>query len=272
LFLLPVFLFAFSVSNHPEPIKVFSVFFILHFLLYPASNGYNSYFDKDEKSIGGLKHPPKVKRELYYTSIAMDVVAVLLGLWISIPFAAMLLIYGLISKAYSHPAVRIKKYPWASWLVAGIFQGFFTFLMCYQGMNDAAMSEIFTYEVLVPAALSTALLLGSYPMTQIYQHEEDSSRGDITLSIKLGINGTFYLTAIIFGVAVVLFLLYFRTYFEEPVGAYFLAFTMPMAVYFAWWFLKSLRDPGCVDYIHTMRLNAISSICLSGFFLLLAFL
>jgi hypothetical protein len=34
-----------------------AIFIILHLLVYPASNGYNSYMDRDETPIGGLKNP-----------------------------------------------------------------------------------------------------------------------------------------------------------------------------------------------------------------------
>ena len=67
LFLLPIFLFALSISNNLFFENVLLIFFIIHFLIYPASNGYNSYFDKDEGSIGALKNPPNVTQELYYT-------------------------------------------------------------------------------------------------------------------------------------------------------------------------------------------------------------
>ena len=63
-FLLPVFLFAAAIVDVFDWGNFWMLFFILHFLVYPASNGYNSYFDKDEESIGGLKNPPKVSKEL----------------------------------------------------------------------------------------------------------------------------------------------------------------------------------------------------------------
>lgn len=69
LFLMPVFSFALSQSQNPNWTKVVAVFIILHLLIYPASNAYNSYFDKDKGPIGGLENPPPVSKELYYTSI-----------------------------------------------------------------------------------------------------------------------------------------------------------------------------------------------------------
>jgi 1,4-dihydroxy-2-naphthoate octaprenyltransferase len=41
------------------------------------------------------------------------------------------------------------------------------------------------------AILSALFFAGSYPLTQIYQHEEDARRGDLTLSRVLGVAGTF---------------------------------------------------------------------------------
>lgn len=108
-FLLPVFLFALGVSPNFTESRLLWSFLIVHLLLYPASNGFNSYFDKDEKSIGGLSNPPPVKVGLYYVSLLFDGFAIVLGLKISVLFASMLLIYGLVSKAYSHPAVRLKN-------------------------------------------------------------------------------------------------------------------------------------------------------------------
>ncbi len=267
-FLLPIFLFSFSTSPSPPLLNVLLVFFIVHFLLYPASNGYNSYFDKDEESIGGLKIPPKVTNDLYYVAIGMDILALLLGLIIGVEFAIMLFVYGMISKAYSHPSVRIKKFPITSWLVAGIFQGFFTFTMCYVGMNKIPFSEL-NPELIYAACLSTGILLGSYPMTQIYQHKEDKRRGDITLSIKLGIRGTFIFTAVVFTMATLGFFEFFYVYYEFWVAFMFALFTFPMIIYFFWWFSKS-RNPENVNFTYAMRLNMISSVCLSSFFIWLS--
>ena len=93
-FLLPVFLLAVAVSEEIHTQNLLLSFLILHFLIYPASNGYNSYFDKDTGSIGGLKHPPRVSKELYWISLLLDVVALGLGMLISLEFVAMIFIYG----------------------------------------------------------------------------------------------------------------------------------------------------------------------------------
>lgn len=266
-FLMPVYFFALGISpNFNEPRIIWSIL-IIHLLLYPASNGYNSYFDKDEKSIGGLKHPPPVNKGLYYISLAFDGLAILLGLKISLLFAAMLLIYGLVSKAYSHPWVRLKKYPITGWIIAGLFQGLFTMLMCYEGINALGISAFTKPQVLIAGILTSLMLWGNYPMTQVYQHDEDAKRGDNTLSLKLGIMGTFIFTAIVFTIATVTFVWFFVTYYQAKYAIIFMVALAPVLIYFAIWLSVVRKDPLKANYNRTMLLNLISSLCLNAFFI-----
>ena len=261
-FLLPVFLFAFAISP--------TLNLGNHFLLYPASNGYNSYFDKDEKSIGGLENPPPVKRELYWTSLILDGIAVLAGwLLVGAAFAAMIFIYGGVSKMYSHPAVRLKKYPITGWAITGLFQGLFTFLMCFIGVNGAALSETAKPEILYAGLLTSIMLWGNYPMTQVYQHEEDSKHGDRTMSLLLGIRGTFIFVQLVFAFAATGFVFYFSRFVSPTYGMIFLAALFPVVVYFLYWFYKVWNDETMANFRYTMRLNFISATCLNVFFILL---
>jgi 1,4-dihydroxy-2-naphthoate octaprenyltransferase len=267
-FLLPVFLFSLSVSPNFTQSSLLWTFFIVHFLLYPASNGYNSYFDKDEKSIGGLKNPPPVNKGLYYLSLLFDFLAIVLGyLKINLTFALMLLVYGLVSKAYSHPDVRLKKYAITSWIITGLFQGLFTFAMCYIGLNKFELEHILKAQILVPGMLTTIMLWASYPMTQIYQHEEDAKRGDQTLSILLGVRGTFYFVGGCFVILTIGFIVYFYTFHLLKYAAFFLSALLPVIVYFIYWFMQIHKDETKADYKHTMRLNFISAMCLNAFFI-----
>lgn len=269
-FLLPVFLFTLSVSPNINADSLLWTFLIVHFLLYPASNGYNSYFDKDEKSIGGLKNPPPVNKGLYYLALLFDALAIVLALWkLTFPFALMLFIYGLVSKAYSHPLIRLKKYPYTSWFIAGLFQGFFTFIMCYMGVNKFDFAQALKPAVLIPALLSSLMLWGNYPMTQVYQHEEDARRGDITLSLKLGIKGTFWFVLVMFSLAAVGFSVYFNNTYSLHYTLAFLYSLMPVVLFFFYWFYKVSRDTNEANFTQTMRLNLISATCLNAFFIYL---
>ncbi len=266
-FLMPVYFFALAISPNFTANSLVWTFLIIHLFLYPASNGYNSYFDKDEQSIGGLKTPPPVTPGLYWLALAFDAVALVLAAWkIGWLFFAFVLVYGLVSKAYSHPWVRLKKYPVVGWLTIGVFQGFFTFLMCYAGLNNFGWEPLLQAKVLIPAALSTLMLLGSYPMTQVYQHEEDLKRGDRTISTRLGIRGTFLFVQLVFTVAAGLYAWYFIAYFSTGIAVRYLLCLAPVVVFFMAWFAHVWRNSQKANYANTMWLNFISAVCLNTFF------
>jgi 4-hydroxybenzoate polyprenyltransferase len=267
-FLLPVYLFALGISPNLNGQKLLWSFVIIHLLLYPASNAYNSYFDKDEQSIALLKHPPKVTRQLYFVSLLLDLTAIVLGLiYINKEFAILILIYGLVSKAYSHPSVRLKKYPIASWIIVVIFQGLFTFLMCYQGINAFPFENLFREKVLTAAALTSLLLCGSYPLTQVYQHDEDKLHGDTTLSMILGVKRTFYFATLFFVAAGAGFVYFFSRFYHMTWAITFLLALTPVVLFFFFWVLRVQRDEQNASFSWVMWQNFISATCLNAFFI-----
>ncbi|MEJ8802867.1 UbiA family prenyltransferase [Pontibacter sp. H249] len=267
-YLMPVFWFALSTLQSFEVWRAVTVFLILHLLVYPASNGYNSYYDRDEGSIGGLERPPKVTRELMHLVLLFDVMAVVLALWLSPLFAALIALYLLISKAYSYEGIRLKKYPILSTLVVTVFQGAFTYFMVQVGVGLTA-SEVLQQPNVWFALVSTLFLCGSYPLTQIYQHQEDSQRGDRTLSLLLGVRGTYLFSGIslLLGTALLLWL-YFTQ--EQVQNIYiFLLCTAPIVYFFSGWVVKSLKDARAASFGNTMAMNKISSVCISLAFILM---
>ncbi len=268
-FLLPVFWFALSQSTAPDTFRVVAVLLIVHLLLYPASNAYNSYFDKDEGAIGLLETPPPVDQTLFYVAWGLDVLALLLGLFVGWPFVAGLFIYGLISKAYSNDRIRLKKYPVASWLIVGFFQGGFTYLMTYQAINNLPITDLLTLHSILAALLCTLNCLALYPITQVYQHEEDARRGDLTLSRLLGVRGTFVCAVAVFAVS----LTGFYVYFEGKSPFYLLlAFILPAMAFFLIWYVQVHRDSNRADFRSAMRMTMLAGLGLNGFFLTLLFL
>jgi 4-hydroxybenzoate polyprenyltransferase len=75
-FLMPVFWFALSMLREIDWYKAAILFFILHVLVYPSSNGYNSLQDQDKGSIGGLERPPQPDLELNGLTRTMDTLAI----------------------------------------------------------------------------------------------------------------------------------------------------------------------------------------------------
>ena len=267
-FLLPVFLFALALTPNHNGERMLLVFLSLHLFLYPSSNGYNSYYDKDEESIGGLKRPPKVTKDLLVWSLVFFGIALALGAYINWEFASMLGLYGLVSMAYSHPAIRLKKYAWTSWVIAGLFQGYFTFAMAYAGLSNLGWEVLFKPHVLLPGFLTSLMLWGNYPLTQVYQHGEDARRGDRTLSLLLGIKGTFAFSALFFALTASTFVWYFVDKGQTPIVGYYLAAMAPIALFFLIWMGLILREPPkYATYSWAMGMNFLSAISLNAFFI-----
>ena len=266
IYLMPVFWFGLSALRGPwSGWRAAGVFAVLHLLAYPASNGYNSYYDRDEGSIGGLKAPPKVTPELLHLVWLFDALAVGGAALLSLPFAGLVVVYLLISKAYSYEGIRLKKYPLLSTAVVVVFQGAFTFLMVQVGAG-AHLGQLAEKTNLLLALVSTLFLCGSYPLTQVYQHEEDARRGDRTLSLRLGIRGTFGFAAagLLAGAAALVLAYWLRQ--EVRSLLIFLAATGPVVVLFSRWTFLVWHDETAADFEHTMRMNQVSSLCLSAAF------
>ncbi|MGI4863619.1 MAG: UbiA family prenyltransferase [Janthinobacterium lividum] len=266
LFLMPVFWFGLSALREPFGWgRAAAVFVILHLLVYPASNGYNSFYDKDEDSIGGLKTPPKVTPELLHLVYLFDALALVGALVLGWPFAGLIVVYLLISKAYSYEGIRLKKYPLLSTAVVVVFQGAFTFLLTQVGV-DASQAQLFEKTNLLLALVSTLFLCGSYPLTQIYQHQEDARRGDRTLSLRLGIRGTFAFAAggLLAGALTMAGAYWLRG--ESRSLVIFLVATGPVVALFSRWAWLAWQDPALANFEWTMRMNKVSSLCLSAAF------
>ncbi|MBD2702620.1 UbiA prenyltransferase family protein [Spirosoma sp. BT702] len=268
-FLLPIFWFAVSQSPSPDIGRTIAVLLIVHLLLYPASNAYNSYYDKDEGSIGGLETPPPVTKTLYWVSWAFDIVALILGAFVGWPFVVYLLIYGFTTKAYSYDGIRLKKYPILSWVLISALQGGTTYIMSYIAINDLSLSAFTQPNLLFGGLLGTLNLMALYPVTQVYQHEEDARRGDQTFSLLLGIRGTFVCAIVTY----LLSLIAFYFYFEGSLYFYlYLLFLSPAVIYFLHWLWKVYQDADQANYRSTMTMMWLSGICLNSYFILLIFL
>jgi 1,4-dihydroxy-2-naphthoate octaprenyltransferase len=271
-YLLPVFCFAVSQAPHVKLSNALLIAAILHLLAYPASQAFNSYYDRDEGSIGGLEKPPPVSRELLVVALVFDGLALLLGLLVGWRFAILLLVCGLASKAYSHPAIRLKARPWVGWFTVAFFQGALTYAMVTLGLRDLTLRDLWSKEIIFAAALTSLLIGGAYPMTQIYQHREDATRGDLTLSRRLGVRGSFLFCGATFALCTLGFLGYFSALGRMRDFWLLLAFLIPLAVYVDLWFKRVKRDPGAADFRSAMRLNQLSAASLIGYFSILTWL
>jgi 1,4-dihydroxy-2-naphthoate octaprenyltransferase len=264
-FLMPVYWFALSQIVHLDLLNAALIFFILHFLLYPASNAYNSFMDRDTDSIGGVENPQLPTRQLYNVSIILDLLAVAASFFISIYFMIGVILFIAASKAYSYRKIRIKKYPVLSFVIASSFQGGMVYLLVFHG---AAISHPLNISPL--PVIASSLLVGSfYPLTQIYQHRQDAADGVKTISMLLGYNGTFYFTSLIYFFALVVMGYYFASNLELDRFLVFLLFMIPTLIYFFWWFVQVRKDTAAANFKNSLRMNIIAAICTNAAFITL---
>jgi len=264
IFLLPIFFMALIPIQYINS-RILPVFIIFHILLYPASNGFNSFFDRDVGPIGGLANPPPVNKSLLYVSLLLDLLAIVWAYSITPEFALLAFIYGLGSKLYSWDRTRIKRMPIAGWIWTGLGQGTFTFLSmaAVLGGRGFFLLDARVYRV---SFLVTAFILGIYPLTQVYQHEEDAGRGDMTISRLVGVRGTFILSAAFLSVAMAgIFYWIFRSdgFFWALV---FITIQIPSMIFFVFWAFGVFRDERCATHKSAMRMNVIASTLISLFF------
>ena len=234
-------------------------------LLYPASNGYNSFMDRDTGSIGGIRKPKMPEKQLFYISVFLDSIAVLLSVYISIHFFCGILAFITASRAYSYRGIRLKKYAVIGYLTVIIFQGGLIFFLVMHGSSiDKTLNVPFI------GMIAASLLVGGfYPLTQIYQHMQDKADGVVTLSYKLGYKGTFIFTAIIYLLAISALGVYLTLNMEFNSFLAIQIFLLPVLVYFCWWFYKVYHNTGEANYDNTMRMNIMASFFTNAAFIFL---
>src|SRR5262245_25741909 len=155
----------------------------------------NSVFDRDEGDIGYLEAPPPLPRHLLAFSLALLIGGQILAFALPSGFCVAYAVCFAMSVLYSVPPFRFKAVAGADWVIN--MWGFGT-LTPYAAW--AATGR--------PLDLGHALVLlgfcplfaALYPLTQLYQVDEDRRRGDRTLALRVGSRAS--LDAALAGVAV----------------------------------------------------------------------
>jgi len=142
----------------------------------------NSAFDRDEGDIAYLRRPPPPPRFLAASSIALMGAGQVAAFRLPEPFPMLYAVCFVLSVAYSVPPLRLKAVAGADWLINMWGFGTFTPAAGWAATGipiDAARGLV----LLAFCPLFAAL----YPLTQLYQVEEDVRRGDRTLAGALGV-------------------------------------------------------------------------------------
>jgi lycopene elongase/hydratase (dihydrobisanhydrobacterioruberin-forming) len=141
----------------------------------------NSAFDRDEGDVAYLRRPPTPPRHLAAFSIGVMGAGEILAFRLPAPFPMIYAVCFILSLAYSMPPLRLKAVAGADWIIN--MWGFGT-LTPYAGWAATGL-PIDTARGLVLLGFCP-LFAALYPLTQLYQLEEDTRRGDRTLACVLG--------------------------------------------------------------------------------------
>ncbi len=145
-------------------------------------NAYNSYIDDDDGPIGGWQHPQKMQRWMYTGSWVVQ----LAGLAISILLLPTAFSYTYItlmfcSWLYSSRKVRLKTKPITGTILVGFATGTLTFFMGYVITNPGI-----THYAIYTAISCALIIIAFYPLSQIYQIEQDKRKKEMTFAVTYG--------------------------------------------------------------------------------------
>ena len=151
----------------------------------------NSVFDRDEGDIGYLNAPPPLPRYLLHVSLTLLVAGQLLALTLPAGFQIAYAICFALSILYSVPPFRFKAVAGVDWVIN--MWGFGT-LTPYAAWAATGRPLDAGHGIVLLAFCP--LFAGLYPLTQLYQFDEDRRRGDRTLALILGMRTSLIVAAL----------------------------------------------------------------------------
>lgn len=197
--LAPIFLWGYFLAGGQPDLKFWIAFLAFHLFLYGGTTAYNSYYDRDEGPVGGLVQPPPVLEVMLPFSLVLQAIGAVLAFMVNLPFAIIYLLIFFLFAAYSYPPTRLKSRPLIGLLTVGAGQGLLAALAGWVTANPDWMA-LPTIAWLGIGAV-TLITIGFYPLTQIYQIEEDLARGDRTFAAWVGPRRVFLFAVVVQGLA-----------------------------------------------------------------------
>ena len=141
----------------------------------------NSAFDRDEGDIAYLRRPPVPPPGLFAFGLGLMLAGLGLSLLLPRTYTWLYLACLVMSVLYSVPPARLKAVAGADWLINLLGFGTLTPLAGWASTGEP-LTEWGWFVVWGFGALFAAL----YPLTQLYQFDEDQQRGDRTFALVLG--------------------------------------------------------------------------------------
>jgi 1,4-dihydroxy-2-naphthoate octaprenyltransferase len=266
LLLAPVFLWGWLVAGGGLSWSIVLAFISLHVFLYAGATAFNTYYDRDEGPVGGLERPPPVVPALLPVALGMKAIGAVLAALVNVSFLVIYLAFAGLSLAYSHPRVRLKAHTWGSLVTVAIGQGVLAFLGAWSAVRGD-LSGVVSADGLLGAFAATLLILAFYPLTQLYQVDEDSARGDRTMAVAWGPRRCFVFAeaCVVLGGAAMLTVLW-REFGAWDVALVGLGLLVELVALVRWAACYDARQT-LANYRRVMRLNTVSASGLSLYLL-----
>jgi 4-hydroxybenzoate polyprenyltransferase len=154
-------------------------------LLNGGTLAINSVFDRDDGDIGYLNAPPALPRHLLAFSVALLAGGQLLAFALPPAFRIAYAACFVLSILYSVPPFRFKAVAGVDWVIN--MWGFGTLTPFAAWAATGRPLDLGHTLVLLGFC---PLFAGLYPLTQLYQMEEDRRRGDRTFALLLGLRAS----------------------------------------------------------------------------------
>ncbi|MES1259418.1 MAG: UbiA family prenyltransferase, partial [Gemmatimonadota bacterium] len=151
-------------------------------LLNGGTLALNSAFDRDEGDIAFLRNPPAPPKALALFAAVLMIGGLALTWRFGPTYRVLYLVCMAMSAAYSVPPLRLKAVAGVDWAINMLGFGVLTPWAGWAASGRPLAGP------LVPVLWSFLPLFAAlYPLTQLYQIDEDRARGDRTLAVRLGV-------------------------------------------------------------------------------------
>ncbi len=261
LLLAPIFLWGFFLAEGTPNGRFVVGFISFHLFLYAGMTAFNSYFDRDDGPVGGLERPPEVYPELLPFSLIIQGIGFVLALTVNGVFALIYVVIFVLGVLYSAPNPRLKSRPISGLLTVCIGQGILAG-MAGAAPRFASLTALDWMGLLAAAGLTTAF----YPITQIYQVNEDTARGDITFAAWAKPLRTFQFSISLIIVSSILILITFYALFGFLWTLLLGLFSMLLISYLVYWAIYFDAHATLANFRRVMRLYTLMMV---GFLLFL---
>lgn len=174
-----------SFSPSAKVLVAIGIFVAFHIGAFGGLTALNSYYDRDDGPIGGLWQPPRPPKYLWAFAWLVQSSGLAAVLPFDFRLAAIYALIVTLALGYSHSATRWKGHPWKSLAIAAIGQGVCDFAA---GVVTAGTTSHFCpapVAIWCGCAGATAVVGAFYPLTQLFQLNDDRERGDRTTAMAL---------------------------------------------------------------------------------------